>query len=30
RMDGPTLVLEISGGRATVETEVVIHPAANT
>ena len=29
-MDGPTLVLEISGDRATVETEVVIHPEANT
>ena len=30
RMDGPTLVLDISGDRATIETEVVIHPAANT
>jgi aminopeptidase N len=30
RMDGPTLVLDISGDRATVETEVVIHPEANT
>jgi aminopeptidase N len=30
RMDGPTLVLELPGDRATVETEVVIHPAANT
>src|SRR5690242_15129489 len=30
RMDGPTLVLDLSGDRATVETEVVIHPEANT
>jgi len=30
RMDGPTLVLDISSDRATVETEVVIHPEANT
>ena len=30
RMDGPALVLNISGDRATVETEVTIHPAANT
>ena len=29
RMDGPTLVLELPGDRATVETEVAIHPAAN-
>src|SRR5438270_6713808 len=30
RMDGPALVSDISGDRATVETEVVICPAANT
>src|SRR5438270_1230089 len=30
RMDGAALVIEIAGERATVETEVVIHPAANT
>jgi aminopeptidase N len=30
RMDGPALVLDIAGARATVETEVVIHPEANT
>src|SRR5205085_10508964 len=30
RMDGPTLVLEIAGDRATVETEVEIAPVANT
>src|SRR5260221_12036235 len=30
RMDGAALVVDISGDRATVETEVVIHPAANT
>ena len=30
RMDGPALVIEIEGERATVETEVVIHPSANT
>jgi len=30
RMDGPTLVIDITGDRATVETEVVIHPEANT
>jgi aminopeptidase N len=30
RMDGPALVLEIAGDRATVETEVIIHPEANT
>jgi aminopeptidase N len=30
RMDGPALVVEISGDRAVVETEVVINPAANT
>src|SRR5437588_4349943 len=30
RMDGAALVIEIVGERATVETEVVIHPAANT
>jgi aminopeptidase N len=30
RMEGPQLVIELSGDRATVETEVNIHPAANT
>src|SRR5438270_3256434 len=30
RMDGPTLVLDVRGDRATIQTEVVIHPAANT
>jgi aminopeptidase N len=30
RMDGSQLVVELSGKRATVETEVVIHPVANT
>jgi aminopeptidase N len=30
RLDGPALVLEIAGDRTTVETLVVIHPAANT
>src|SRR5690348_6868091 len=30
RMDGSQLVVELSSDRATVETEVVIHPAANT
>ena len=30
RMDGPTLVIDIAGDRATVSTEVVIHPSANT
>ena len=30
RMDGPTLVIDISGDEAVIETEVVIHPAANT
>src|SRR5690348_10068851 len=30
RMDGPALVVEIEGSRATVETVVDIHPAANT
>jgi len=30
RMDGPALVISIDGNRATVETEVVIHPEANT
>src|ERR671912_2592941 len=30
RMDGPTLVIDISGERATVQTEVIIHPSANT
>ena len=30
RMDGPALVIDIEGDRATVETEVVIHPSANT
>src|SRR6476469_495792 len=28
RMDGPTLVIDITGDRATVETEVVLHPEA--
>ena len=30
RMDGPQLVIDIAGDRATVETEVEIDPAANT
>ena len=30
RMDGPQLVIELPGRRATVETEVEISPAANT
>ena len=30
KMDGPALVVEIPGNEATVETEVVIHPEANT
>jgi aminopeptidase N len=30
RMDGPALVVDMVGDRATIETEVVIHPAANT
>jgi aminopeptidase N len=30
RMDGPALIVEIAGERATVETEVEIEPAANT
>ena len=30
RMDGKQLVIEAAGERATVETEVMIHPAANT
>ena len=30
RMDGPALVIDIAGDRATVETEVEIAPAANT
>ena len=30
RMDGPALVVELDGGRATVETEVEIHPAGNS
>ena len=30
RMDGPALVVEIAGDRATVETQVIIHPEANT
>jgi aminopeptidase N len=30
RMDGPTLVIDITGDRATIETEVEIAPAANT
>ena len=29
-MDGPNLVIEVSGSSATVETEVEINPAANT
>jgi aminopeptidase N len=29
-MDGPALVVELSGDRATIETEVEIHPATNT
>src|SRR5580765_5341215 len=30
RMDGPTLVLDIEGDRAAVQTEVIIHAASNT
>ncbi|HEX4800215.1 MAG TPA: aminopeptidase N [Sphingomicrobium sp.] len=30
RMDGPQLVIDLSGERATIETEVEISPAANT
>jgi len=30
RMDGPALVIDLTGDRATVETEVEIAPAANT
>jgi aminopeptidase N len=30
RMEGPQLVIDLQGDRATVETEVEIHPAANT
>src|SRR6476661_7308335 len=30
RLEGEQLVVELAGDRATVETEVVIHPAANT
>jgi aminopeptidase N len=30
RMDGPALLVEIAAGRATVQTEVEIEPAANT
>src|SRR3954463_6475051 len=30
RMDGPTLVIEIHGDRATVETQVELAPGANT
>ncbi|HEU4967519.1 MAG TPA: aminopeptidase N, partial [Sphingomonas sp.] len=30
RMEGPQLVIEIAGDRATVETQVAISPAANT
>src|SRR6478609_1338363 len=30
RMEGPTLVIELTGNRATVETVVDIEPAANT
>ena len=29
-MDGPTLVIALSGDRATIETEVALHPAANS
>ena len=29
-MDGPTLVIELTSDRATIETEVAIQPAANT
>src|SRR4029450_328809 len=30
RMEGSSLVIDIAGARAEVETEVVIHPSANT
>ncbi|HEX3422238.1 MAG TPA: aminopeptidase N [Sphingomicrobium sp.] len=30
RMEGPDLVIELSGDQATLETEVRIHPSANT
>jgi aminopeptidase N len=30
RMDGPALIVDLAGDRATVETEVAIHPEANT
>src|SRR3954452_4458101 len=30
RMDGPSLVIDIAGDRATIDTEVEISPAANT
>jgi len=30
RMDGPALVIDLAGDRATIETEVEISPAANT
>ena len=30
RMDGPNLVIDLPGDRATVQTEVIIHPSANT
>jgi len=30
QMDGPALVIDIAADRATVETEVTIHPSANT
>src|SRR5437868_2349386 len=30
RMDGPALMVDIAGDRATVKTVVEIHPAANT
>src|SRR6476646_32826 len=30
RIDGPQLVVEVQGDRATIETEVEIEPAANT
>jgi aminopeptidase N len=30
RMDGPALMVDIAGDRATVETVVEVHPAANT
>ena len=30
KMDGPTLIIEVTGDRATIETTVEIDPAANT